>query len=66
MSDNGEQIEYPPVKINDYIYTRNLTSPAPTDGILRYGDDIIVEFNEDPAMWATRTSSSPPSSTTSQ
>ena len=24
MSDNGEQIEYPLVKINDYIYTRNL------------------------------------------
>ena len=24
MSDNGEQIEYPLVKINDFIYTRNL------------------------------------------
>ncbi|MBQ7683335.1 MAG: hypothetical protein IJT48_02505, partial [Bacteroidaceae bacterium] len=31
----------------DNMRPRNLTTPAPTDGILRYGDDIIVEFNED-------------------
>ena len=33
--------------VKDNIRPRNLTTPAPTDGILRYGDDIIVEFNED-------------------
>ncbi|MBR6979022.1 MAG: hypothetical protein IKH88_04220 [Prevotella sp.] len=33
--------------VKDNVRPRNLTTPAPTDGILRYGDDIIVEFNED-------------------
>ena len=33
--------------VKDNIRPRNLTTPTPTDGILRYGDDIIVEFNED-------------------
>ncbi len=33
--------------IKDNVRPRNLTTPEPTNGILRYGDDIIVEFNED-------------------
>ena len=33
--------------VKDNVRPRNLTTPEPTDGILRYGDDIIVEFNED-------------------
>ena len=33
--------------VKDNRRPRNLTTPQPNDGILRYGDDIIVEFNED-------------------
>lgn len=33
--------------VKDNVRPRNLTTPAPTDGILRYGDDIVLEFNED-------------------
>ena len=31
----------------DNIRPRYLTTPTPTNGILRYGDDISIEFNED-------------------
>ena len=33
--------------VKDNMRPRNLTTPAPANGILRYGDDLIVEFNED-------------------
>ena len=33
--------------VKDNVRPRNLTTPAPTNGIMRYGDDLIVEFNED-------------------
>ena len=33
--------------VKDNMRPRNLTTPTPTNGILRYGDDLIVEFNED-------------------
>lgn len=33
--------------VKDNLRPRNLTTPSPSDGILRYGDDIVVEFNED-------------------
>ena len=33
--------------VKDNRRPRNLTTPQPSDGVLRYGDDIIVEFNED-------------------
>ncbi len=33
--------------VKDNMRPRNLTTPEPTNGILRYGDDIAIEFNED-------------------
>ncbi|MBP5764532.1 MAG: laminin G domain-containing protein [Bacteroidales bacterium] len=33
--------------VKDMTRPRNLTTPAPANGILRYGDDLMVEFNED-------------------
>ena len=33
--------------VKDNVRPRNLTTPTPTNGILRYGDDICLEFNED-------------------
>ena len=33
--------------VKDNMRPRNLTTPEPTNGILRYGDNIVVEFNED-------------------
>ena len=33
--------------VKDNMRPRNLTTPAPTNGILRYGDDLVVEFDED-------------------
>ena len=33
--------------VKDNVRPRNLTTPAPANGILRYGDDISIEFNED-------------------
>lgn len=33
--------------IKDNQRPRNLTTPTPANGILRYGDDISIEFNED-------------------
>ena len=33
--------------VKDNVRPRNLTTPAPANGILRYGDDLVVEFNED-------------------
>jgi len=31
----------------DNVRPRNLTTPLPANGILSYGDDLVVEFNED-------------------
>ena len=33
--------------VKDNVRPRNLTTPTPPNGILRYGDDISIEFNED-------------------
>ena len=33
--------------IKDITRPRNITTPQPTNGILGYGDDMTVEFNED-------------------
>ena len=33
--------------VKDNVRPRNLTTPLPANGILRYGDDMVVEFNED-------------------
>ena len=33
--------------VKDNMRPRNLATPEPTNGILRYGDDIAIEFNED-------------------
>ncbi|MBR1377763.1 MAG: LamG domain-containing protein [Bacteroidaceae bacterium] len=33
--------------VKDNVRPRNLTTPLPANGILRYGDDLVVEFNED-------------------
>lgn len=33
--------------VKDNVRPRNLTTPAPANGVLRYGDDISIEFNED-------------------
>ncbi len=33
--------------VKDNQRPRNLTTPLPANGILRYGDDLVVEFNED-------------------
>ncbi len=33
--------------IKDDVAPRQLTTPEPTNGILGYGDDLMVEFNED-------------------
>ncbi len=33
--------------VKDLTRPRQLTTPTPTNGILGYGDDIMVEFNED-------------------
>lgn len=33
--------------VKDMTRPRNLTTPTPTNGILNYGDDISIEFNED-------------------
>lgn len=33
--------------IKDNVRPRNLTTPEPANGILHYGDDIFIEFNED-------------------
>lgn len=35
------------VVVKDDVAPRQLTTPAPTNGILGYGDDLMVEFNED-------------------
>ena len=33
--------------VKDNVRPRKLTTPTPTNGILSYGDDLSVEFNED-------------------
>ena len=33
--------------VKDNVRPRNITTPTPTNGVLRYGDDISLEFNED-------------------
>ena len=33
--------------VKDNVRPRNLTTPMPTNGILGYGDDMAIEFNED-------------------
>ena len=33
--------------IKDNVRPRNLTTPTPANGILGYGDDLSIEFNED-------------------
>ena len=33
--------------VKDNVRPSNLTTPTPTNGILRYGDDLSIEFNED-------------------
>ena len=33
--------------VKDNVRPRHLTTPTPTSGILRYGEDISLEFNED-------------------
>lgn len=33
--------------VKDDVAPRQLTTPQPANGILRYGDDIAIEFNED-------------------
>ncbi len=33
--------------VKDNVRPRNLFTPAPASGVLRYGDDIALEFNED-------------------
>ncbi|MBQ1773961.1 MAG: laminin G domain-containing protein [Prevotella sp.] len=33
--------------VKDNVRPQNITTPAPANGILRYGDDIAIEFNED-------------------
>ena len=46
MSDNGDQIEYPLVKINDFIYTRNLyRARAYQNGTSQMSDK--VPYNKD-------------------
>ena len=37
----------PVAVIKDMTRPRNLYTPAPTNGILRYGDQLAIEFNED-------------------
>ena len=33
--------------VKDNVRPRNLTTPTPANGILHYGDDLSIEFNED-------------------
>ena len=46
---NDAAIVYSPevTVIKDNVRPRNLTTPTPANGILRHGDDLSIEFNED-------------------
>ncbi|MBQ9669198.1 MAG: hypothetical protein IJV45_10740 [Prevotella sp.] len=51
MSDNGEQIEYPLVKINDYIYTRNLyRARAYQNGTPQMSDKVPYDWDHQNAF----------------
>ena len=51
MSDNGEQIEYPLVKINDFIYTRNLyRARAYQNGTPQMSDKVPYDWDHQNAF----------------